>query len=96
MVWRDDGHGSWRRKGWSVADKLLLSVVDERRFTNAAEYLALIPDDLAVPFTNQSLAKSLGARRSVAGKMTYCLRRMGLLHKVGKEGRFDLYGIGDR
>lgn len=95
VVWRDDGQGSWRRKGWSVADKRLLAVVEERRFANAADYLALIPDDLAIPFTNQSLAESLAARRSLASKMTYCLRRMGLLHKVGKLGRFDLYEIGD-
>jgi hypothetical protein len=28
VIWRDDGQGSWRRKGWSVADRLLLDVVE--------------------------------------------------------------------
>ena len=32
VVWRDDGKGSWRRKGWSVADRLLLDVLEYRDF----------------------------------------------------------------
>lgn len=96
VIWRDDGQGSWRRKGWSVADKRLLAVLDERRFAEAEDYLGLIPNDLIVPFTNQSLAERLNVRRQVATKMTYCLRRMGLLELAGKQGRFNLYEVGDQ
>jgi hypothetical protein len=95
VIWRDDGQGSWRRRGWSVADKRLLGVLGERLFEGPEEYLALIPDDLERQFTNQDLAEGLAMRRSSAAKMTYCLRRMGLLQKVGKQGRFNLYGIGE-
>ena len=55
VVWRDDGRGSWRRKGWSVADRRLLHVVDQRLFNQPTDYLALIPAELPLPFTNQEL-----------------------------------------
>lgn len=92
VVWRDDGRGSWRRKGWSVADRRLLAVVEERYFEDALAYLALLPAGLPDLFTNQELAEGLKMRRPLATKMTYCLRRMGLLEQVGKRGRFNLYG----
>jgi hypothetical protein len=92
VVWRDDGRGSWRRKGWSVADRRLLAVVEERLFVDAAAYLSLLPAGLAMPFTNQELADGLKMQRPQATKMSYCLRRMGLLEQVGKRGRFNLYG----
>jgi hypothetical protein len=95
VIWRDDGQGSWRRKGWSVADKRLLQVLDEHSFTEPEAYLALIPDHLQRQFTNQDLAEALTLRRPLATKMTYCLRRMGLLALTGKQGRFNLYEIGD-
>ena len=91
VVWRDDGRGSWRRKGWSVADKRLLDVVGEQLFEGPDDYLGLLPDSLEEPFTNQELAESLKMRRPLAAKMTYCLRRMGLLEMAGKSGRFNLY-----
>ena len=101
VVWRDDGRGSWRRKGWSVADRRLLAVVDERLFDGPEAYMSLLPAGLPMPFTNKELAESLKLRRPPAIKMTYCLRRMGLLEQVGKRGRFNLYqrtglGIRDR
>jgi hypothetical protein len=91
VIWRDDGQGSWRRKGWSVADKLLLAVVREQLFEVPDDYLALIPRGLVGSFTNQDLADSLQMTRSLATKMTYCLRRMDLLEQTGKQGRFNLY-----
>ncbi len=96
VVWRDDGHGSWRRKGWSVADRRLLAVVDQRLFSGGTDYLGLLPDRLPMPFTNEDLAEHLSMPRRLATKMTYCLRRMGLLEQVGKRGRFNLYRMGDQ
>lgn len=91
VVWRDDGQGSWRRKGWSVADRRLIEVVDAIRFDKPEQYAALIPSDLIRPFTNLELSEHLGLRRSLAEKMTYCLRKMTLLDLVGKQGRHNLY-----
>lgn len=91
VVWRDDGQGSWRRKGWSVADKVLLDVLSFRDFHGPGDYLGLLPDGLGRPFSNKDLAGALGMRGRLAGKMTYCLRKMGVIEVVGKDGRAHLY-----
>jgi hypothetical protein len=91
VVWRDDGRGSWRRKGWSVADRRLLEVVDSVTLETAADYLDFIPAGLPRPFTNQDLTGALNARPQLAQQMTYSLRHMGLLALVGKQGRYNLY-----
>jgi DNA-binding IclR family transcriptional regulator len=68
-----------------------LEVMDDRLFEGPHDYLALIPPEVSETFTNQELADGLQMPRSLAAKMTYCLRRMGLLEQVGKVGRFNLY-----
>lgn len=93
VSWRDDGRGSWRRKGWSVYDRRLLSVIDSISFHMPEEYAELLPKDLDDPFTNRDLATAAGLRMRLAQKMTYCLRSMGLLDQVGNRGRSFLYRL---
>jgi hypothetical protein len=90
-IWRDDGLGSWRKKGWSISDRRLIEVLSHSQFLNISDYAALIPEALPEVFTNAMLAKSLQVRPRLAGKMSYCLHKMGALDKVGKEGRAILY-----
>ncbi len=86
-VWRDDGQGSWRRKGWSRADRRLLDVVTARTFGDPGDYLALLPANLAQPFTNRELAAAAGCSPALAGKITYTLRGLDVLTLSGKRGR---------
>lgn len=90
-VWRDDGQGSWRRKGWSRFDNRLLEVVDTVTMQAPEDYLKLIPLGVADPFTNRELATALKIRPNLAQKMTYTLAKAGLLHKAGKKSRAHLY-----
>ncbi len=91
VVLRDDGKGSWRRKFWSVHDRKLLDVVEQRTFRTPADYLDILPADLPVPFTNQDLAAALGCRPNLAQKITYTFRRAGLLTVTGKRGNAFLH-----
>jgi hypothetical protein len=93
VIWRDDGRGSWRRKGWSVADKILLDVLAFRDFHEPADYLELLPDGMGRPFTNKDLAKAAGMQGRLAQKMTYCLRKVGLIEMLGKDGRAFLFDV---
>jgi hypothetical protein len=86
-VWRDDGQGSWRRKGWSRADRRLLGVVSVRTLVTPADYLALLPSTLPQPFTNRELATAAGCPTSLAQKITYTLRGLDVLAPAGKRGR---------
>ncbi|HEY4718257.1 MAG TPA: hypothetical protein VIH14_04525 [Anaerolineales bacterium] len=86
-IWRDDGGGSWRRKHWSIADRRLLEVTRQMEFNQASDYLALIPAGLSAPFTHRQLAAALKAPLWLSTRMSYCLRKMGLLEERGRQGR---------
>jgi hypothetical protein len=86
-IWKDDGGGSWRRKHWSVADRRLLEVTTRFEFNQPLDYLRLIPSDLAAPFTHSQLAAALNMPVWLSTRMSYCLRKMGLLEEKGRQGR---------
>lgn len=86
-IWRDDGRGSWRRDHWSIANRRLLEVKGSQTFKRPADYLELLPADLPNPFTHRRLAEGLEMPIWVSTRMSYCLRKMGCLDSVGKNGR---------
>ena len=88
---RDDGLGSWRRKGFSIADHRLLEVADSRLFKKPNDFLALLPETLPDPFSTKDLAECTGNPRWLAQKMAYCLRKMGVIGAIGKSGNAVLY-----
>ena len=87
----NDGKGSWRRKGWSSVDNILVDIVDRRLFHTPQDFLDLIPDTIDEPFTTKTLFEVLEIPRRLVQKMTYCMRKMGILKVVGKEGNAHLY-----
>jgi hypothetical protein len=91
--WREDGKGSWRRKGWSIADRRLLEVIDSLVLADPQDFLRFIPPDISASFTNQELALALKKPAKLAQKMTYCLKAMGVLEQTGRRGRSNLYTI---
>ncbi len=92
-VWIDDGRGSWRRKRWSIADRRLLEVVQPISLASAADFAALLPRDLPAEFDSRDLAQAIRQPRSLAQKMTYCLREMGALRISGKRGNTLVYQL---
>ena len=88
---RNDGQGSWRRKGWSLYDHRLLATVGHLAFHERADYMRFIPPDLEQPFTTRSLAESLSIQTRLAQKMAYTLHKAGWLERVGKAGNAHLY-----
>jgi len=92
-IWRDDGQGSWRRKGWSLYDKRLLAVTDRLSLADRSDFLELLPPGLPDSFTNRQLAAALSCRPALAQKITYTLRHIQALAVVGKDGRSHLYAI---
>ncbi len=90
-IWRDDGQGSWRRKGWSLHDHRLLDVLALHTFATPTDLLTLLPPDLPQTFTNKQLAKSAKIRLNLAQRITYTLARCDAIEQVGKKGRSNLY-----
>jgi len=92
-VWQDDKRGSWRRKGWSIADRRLVNIVASILLESPGDFLALLPPELPNPFTTLDLARALHQPRYLAQKMAYCLRAMGIVEVVDKRGNAWLYQI---
>jgi hypothetical protein len=93
-VWQLRGSGgSWRRKGWVIADQRLIGVQGMHKFSQPGDYLDLLPEQLPEIFSNRELADGLGIRDSLAAKMTYCLRNMNLIEITGKRGRSNLHRL---
>jgi hypothetical protein len=89
----EDGKGSWRRKGVSVRDHVLLDVASREVFRGAADFLRLLPEGWTGPGTNKEISAALRQPRFRIARMTYCLLRMGLLRLAGKRGNSLLYAL---
>ena len=89
--WVNSGAGSWRRKGWQITDRRLVSIEASKSFSSPADYLALLPEGLPQSFTTQDLAAQAGIPRRLAQKMAYCLKKNDLIQLEGKKGRANTY-----
>jgi hypothetical protein len=91
---RYEGKRRWRRGGWAIDARQLLEVLDQRVFTELADWRGLLPEALE-SFTTGDLATAMGTRRDLAQKMAYCLREGGVIQSMGKRGRANLYRVAE-
>jgi hypothetical protein len=82
---------NWRRRGWGTVERRLVQVVERRLFADPADLAALLPASLEEPFTTVELAETLDQPRWLAQKMTYCLRSVGAITEVSRQGRSARY-----
>jgi hypothetical protein len=93
-VWRRVGRGSWRRKGWSIVDRSLIDVVDQVSLSRPDDYLRFLPASLPPTFTTRDLSSAIGKPSYLTQKIVYCLHAIGLIERVGKQGRSWVYSSG--
>jgi len=86
-----DGNGSWRRRGWSICDRNLVEIIDRQLFQTPEDMLSMIPQTIDEPFTTRALSEGMVISQQLARKMTYCMRKMGILKRIGKQGNAYLY-----
>lgn len=86
-----DGKGSWRRKGLSIQNRILLDVTKSVVFRVKEDFISFLPDNLPQPFTNKTLSKYLDISTHQATRITYCLKKIELIKEVGKQGNTILY-----
>ena len=87
----DDGKGSWRRRRWSIHDRRMLKVVEQKKFQTPIELTCTIPDSLEDGFTTRQLAEKKNISLATSRKMIYCLRKLGLLESDGYRRRAPVY-----
>ena len=95
--WRFPGHGRrrrWRKNDFQVADQKLVEVRETLRYSTAIDLIDTLPiAKLPAPFHTGHLASALGTNRSVAQRITYCLRHIGAAKQVGKCGNALMYEL---
>jgi hypothetical protein len=87
---RDKRRG-WRRHGWVVDERRLIEVVAQERYETAGDFTRLLPNDLNDGFTTRDLSGVTSRGRRFGQQMAYCLRKMGLIERIGNRGRAPLY-----
>jgi hypothetical protein len=81
---------AFRRRGWVVAGRSLVSVERSLMLRTPDDAAALLPR-LSDPFDTAELASAVGCDRRLAQQMTYCLRALGALETDGRRARSVLY-----
>jgi len=81
---------AYRRHGWVVIGRSLVSVEDNLVLSSPGDAAALLPE-LPERFDTAELAAAGGVTRRLAQQMTYCLRAMDALSVDGRRGRAVLY-----
>ena len=87
---------AFRRHGWVVAGRRLLSVEQCLRITSPDDAARLLPPSLPELFDTAQLAEAAAIERRTAQQMTYCLRALGILQTTGKRGNAIVHRRTDR
>jgi hypothetical protein len=87
----DDGTGSWRRKGVSIAGRSIYAWRESFVLQKPKDYYQFIPFKKNEPFTVRDMAMATGINVYVARKTAYVLFKMGLIEKAGKQGNAIVY-----
>lgn len=91
VVWRYDSPKRWRRRGWMTVERRLLSVYETVSLHSMADYASLLPVGLAAEFLTSDIAAACGRPRRLAQQLAYCLKKAGLIERVGSRGNAVVY-----
>jgi ribosomal protein S25 len=88
---KDDGNGSWRRKGVSVVDKIISATYESIILKTKKDYQFFVPFKKDEIFTSSDLAKKANITPALAGKTLYTLTKIGFVSRIEKKGRSWTY-----
>ncbi len=90
---RPDARKGWRRGGFVIEERRLVTVQETIELTAPDDLLRLLPNGLPDPFTTAHLADGLGRSRHLAQEVAYCLRVSGAVETLGRDRRGYLYQL---
>jgi len=86
---RNDGKGSYHRKGISIEDRILESAIESIILKKKGDWRRFLP--LKGEITKKNLAAAAQIRPFLARKTLYVLEKAGLVKKLGKQERCWVY-----
>jgi hypothetical protein len=93
---KEDGKGSWRRKGASITGRELAAWHSSVSLSSLKDYYRFLPFAPKEEFTTGELAKKAGISAKLAGKTLYVLSKIGIAKRIGKKGRSFLYKVSNK
>jgi len=88
---RDDGKGSWRRKGITIEDKVPIAWYESIEIKKPKDYFLFLPFKKDEEITVNSLSEKAGISAPLARKCLYVLNKAELIERTGKRGNAYLY-----
>jgi hypothetical protein len=92
-TWVNESGGSWRRKGWRIADRRLIGILSTQEFYRIDDYRDLVPTNLPETFTAADLARQARLPHRLAQKMAYTLRASEIIKVNRKVNRAYEYRL---
>jgi hypothetical protein len=88
-----DGHGSWRRGGDSITDRILIQYHETLALGSVRDFRRLLPFKPGEQFTVKKLAEAEGITTALAGKALYVLANIKAVERTEKKGNAWIYQI---
>lgn len=83
---------SWRRRGWTIQDRHLIKVVGRTFFCAPGDYNQFLETVRGESvFSTSDIARVLGIQITLARKMIYTLKNIGIIRVAGKKRNAVLY-----
>jgi hypothetical protein len=80
----------------SILDRRLLGIIDKVEFGRPADYARLLPEALPPSFTNGEMARIMGKPLEKVRRLTYLLRKLGILEEAGRKGNARVFRVAAR
>ena len=87
---KNDGKGSWRRKGVTIEDRVPVSWRQSIVLNELNDYNLFIPIQ-GETFTVKDLCDRTGIRKELSQKCLYVLNKMKIIEQAGKKGNAYIY-----
>lgn len=88
-----DGWSRDKKRGSHRYERIPLRLRDRLVLTCPQDYMQLVPQDLAEPFTSADFAEAVRFRKKGISTVLLLLTEMGVVERVGKKGRYYLYRV---
>lgn len=88
-----NGWGRGGKRGSSRCDRIPLSFLEEISIDKPEDYQILLPKDLPQTFTTSHFRKTASIPQKAAQRTVNLLYRLGVITRIGKQGRSFLYQI---
>jgi hypothetical protein len=88
-----DGWSRDKKRGSHRYERIPLRLKDRLVLTCPQDYMQLVPEGLAEPFTSADFSKAVGFSKKGVSTVLLLLTEMGVVERVGKKGRYYLYRV---